>query len=224
MKNFVWLVLLVCVVAFSGCGFHLYGLLGREERSATGIYFPLEGKWKPILRSFGYWAEDRSGYHLGEDIQREPETPVYPMAPGIVKLAAYLPGAGLGYAVIIEYKLPNGAYCCSVSYHMRQPMAGEGLVEGSAVFPDKPIGYVSGVPVDHQNTTPHLHSGIRLGKFRADYPDPRTQVWFYPGYTTIYLTPEAKTKRGPVKNRDYPTHKEILGEWRAPSDFIKTHQ
>lgn len=223
--GFVKLVLLVCLtVAVSACSV-TNKRMDSKEAFVVRPAFPMEGKWEPIILPFGYWVDDRPGpgYHLGEDVPRDPETAVYPISTGVVKLAMYLPNAGIGYAVILEHEF-DGNYFCSVSYHMREPKVGEELVEGSIVYPDKPVGYISGTPQDHQFTVPHLHFGIRKGKFRTDYPDPRTSVWFYPGYTTTYLSLEAKSRQEPVKDRDYPTHNTILNEWVEPSDFIRRHQ
>jgi len=221
----VGLVLLIClVIVVPACS--MRSKLPEQQNSpviTTG--FPLKAKWDPIILPFGYWVDERPGpgYHLGEDVPRDSETAVYPISSGVVKLAMYLPNAGIGYAVILEHEF-GGNYFCSVSYHMREPRIGEELAEGKIVYPDKPIGYISGTPQDHQFTVPHIHFGIREGKFRTDYPDPRTSVWFYPGYTTTYLSLEAKSRQEPVKDRDYPTHNAILNEWVAPSDFIRKYQ
>jgi len=184
------------------------------------------GQVDRIIRGFGVWSSDWAGRHLGEDIEEKPETPVYPLAMGVVKFAKYQPEIGIGYGVIIEHDLSQlpqqyiflerlfgGQYFCSVYYHMRQPKGKETLREGQTVSPEKPIGYISGEKKDHLSV-PHLHRGIRKGKYLIGR-DPRTNRWYYPGYTTIY------NKKGIRQNdANDPIHNEIVKEWVNLSESI----
>ena len=82
------------------------------------------------------------------------------------------------------------------------------LTIGEPVFMDSPIGYVSGKWEDHKNS-PHLHFGIRKGHYKTG-KDPRTEFWYYPGYTTIKKNGEVQ------KNPDDSTQKQILADWYDP--------
>ncbi len=179
-----------------------------KDDNVNYLQFPLRGDWKPI-RGFNVWSSDWCGRHLGEDVERNPETPIYPMTVGIVKFAQYQPKGGIGYGVIIEHDF-EGEELCSVYYHMREPKDNEILREGQSVLSDKPIGYVSGESKDHLSI-PHLHFGIRKGKYKIGR-DPRTNRWYYPGYTAIYNEQDIR------QNNERDTiHNEIIKEWIEPS-------
>ena len=201
----------------------------QEVPVANSFRFPLDGDWSPLLQDFNKWNSTWNGYHLGEDVGREDadikEYTVYPMADGVVKFADVV----MGHTVIIEHKLPNndsdGNYICSVYYYMKRP--GEGgikLTVDELVSIDSPIGYISDKWEDHKSS-PHLHFGIRKGRFVSDnVKDPRTGFWYYPGYTVIKKNGEVQ------KDPDDPTHKQILADWFNPSTdpkngtgFIERH-
>lgn len=171
--------------------------------------FPLEGDLSPS-QDFSVWNSVWKGYHLAEDIVRDPNTSVYPIGDGVVKYADII----LGYTVIIEYELPpgdpDGEAVCSVYYHLKRPEdGGIPLTVGTPVSMLNPIGYISGRWEDHQSV-PHLHFGIRKGRYRTG-TDPRTEKWYYPGYTTIY-------KNDVLQNdSNDPVHQEILSEWCNPT-------
>jgi len=186
------------------------GEKGKEGNSSQ-LQFPLRGEWEP-LRSFGVWSSDWFGRHLGEDIERNPNIPVFPLGDGIVKFAQYQPKVGIGYGIIIEHNF-KGEYLCSVYYHMREPKANEIIKVGQTATLDKPIGYISDDPKDHLSI-PHLHFGIRKGKYMFGR-DPRTNRWFYPGYTTIYNDQNIRQI-----NQEDPIHNEIIKEWLEPTKFI----
>lgn len=166
---------------------------------------PLEVDWS-MTQDFGDWNSAWKGYHLAEDISCNPNAPVYPIGNGVVQYA----GVILGYTVIIEYKLPpgdpNGEAICSIYYHLKRPEdGGISLAVNMPVFKTNPIGYVSNKWEDHQSA-PHLHFGIRKGEYKKG-KDPRTEKWYYPGYTTIY--------KNDVRQDDQydPIHQQILLEW-----------
>ncbi|OHB55175.1 MAG: hypothetical protein A2173_00400 [Planctomycetes bacterium RBG_13_44_8b] len=190
------------------------GEISKNDDLKYLLQFPLKGDWKPIM-GFNIWSSNWCGRHLGEDIEREPETPVFPMSKGVVKYAKYQPEIGIGYGVIIEHYF-DGQYFCSVYYHMRQPKAKETLKAEQTVTPDKPIGYISAESKDHLSL-PHLHFGIRKDKYLTGR-DPRTNKWYYPGYTAIY------NKEGiRESNPEDPIHGEIGKEWYKPSRFIYSY-
>jgi len=194
--------------------------------------FPLTGDWSPITENFGEWSENQSpplgyyGYHLAQDIARSASTPVYPMADGTVMFAEFV--SGLGYAVHIQHKLskgdPDGTYVVSVYYHMaRLEEGGISLNVGQSVSKNNPIGYVSGNKDDY-GTGPHLHFGIRKGKYKQGC-DKRTKKWYYPGYTSIYLSKKcpASADDEKDKNKNNPIHQEIMSEWISdPGNFIRS--
>jgi murein DD-endopeptidase MepM/ murein hydrolase activator NlpD len=183
----------------------------KDPPAVTTVRYPLEGSWSPLTQDFGNWSGNPkigekypgtcSGYHLGEDIARSDGTRVYPMADGIVRYADVV----LGYTVVIEHNI-DGEYVTSVYYHMKPPeKGGIKLTPGQSVFSAEPIGYISRRPQDHGYTIPHLHFGIRKGRYKPG-KDLRTGFWYYPGYTTI---------KGDC-NKHNPLHQEILAEWYNP--------
>jgi murein DD-endopeptidase MepM/ murein hydrolase activator NlpD len=193
-----------------------------EEPPIEGIFrVPLDslkGTWQP-LRRFGRWYQSASkkncGYHLGNDLGCDPGLTVYPIADGIVRFA----GVVAGYTVIVEHKLSDTEYICSVYYHMKRPEEGGIRLEvGRLASQDNPIGYISGEEKDH-SSVPHLHFGIRQGGYKSSTTeepipkDRRTGYWYYPGYTSI---------RGECDKED-PVHRQILAEWFNPWDFLSQY-
>lgn len=199
----------------------------KQPPPVISLQLPLKGEWQP-KQHFNVWVGlPVCGRHLGEDIPREKETPVYPIGIGTVRFAKYGPEqtppiGGIGYGVIIEHNL-NGEYICSVYFHMREPKDNETLTEGEDILTiDQPLGYISGKAIDHNYTYPHLHSGIRREKYispyRPDGHDTRTNRWYYPGYTTIY-DEEGKKECKP----DNPYHEQIANKWFKPCDFFSQY-
>ncbi len=157
----------------------------------------------------GDWSAAYCGNHLGVDLPRPADTSVYAIADGQVRFAAVV--AGIGTAVHIQHRLPDGSEITSIYYHLKR--VGEGgvaLTLGSQVARGTLIGYVTG-RADDYGTGSHLHFGIRKGAYRTG-ADPRTSKWFYPGYTR--LSPDA-CDSGDIK------HTEITNEWEAdPIRFV----
>jgi len=156
---------------------------------ADSFRFPLDGSWT-IRQRFGRWNNDWQDYHLGEDVLRNSEVPVYAPANGVVKHNAKR--TGYGYVVIIEHELVDGTFVCSVLGHLRQ----EGRVSvGSNVTKGQVVGYLSSLPEENGGII-HLHYGIRKGKYSEELDF--DGKWRYRGY-------------GPI---------DIVGSWCPPSAFI----
>ena len=47
-----------------------------HAQTADSFRFPLDGSWN-ITQDFGVWNSSFGGYHLGEDVLRSSEVPVY---------------------------------------------------------------------------------------------------------------------------------------------------
>jgi murein DD-endopeptidase MepM/ murein hydrolase activator NlpD len=69
---------------------------------------PLDGQWTPLTQKFNVWNSSWGGYHLGQDITRDSEVPVYAAANAHVKFSA--PVSGYGNVVIIEHQLSDSSY------------------------------------------------------------------------------------------------------------------
>lgn len=194
--------------------------LHSGEPVAHSFRFPVTGEWVASRGFAESFVQSWCGFHLADDIPRRSGTPVYPAAVGTVRFADTITastGNCCGYVILIEHLQPNGAHVTSVYYHLRRPQdGGIGWAPGEEVDPDEALGYVSGRYEDH-GSLPHLHFGIRDGKYETGIDD-RTERWFYPGYTTI--------RHDGVRQCDAtdPVHGEIVGEWVNPEAFIETHQ
>jgi parallel beta-helix repeat protein len=159
-----WMVLLLITAAVITTG-------GAEaaESIADSFRFPLDGSWT-VTQDFNVYNSDFGGYHLGEDVLRSSEVPVYAPANGIVKHNSSR--TSYGYVVIIEHELQDGTYVCSVLGHLRA----EGRASiGSEVTKGQIVGYLSSDPNENggYNFT-HLHFGIRKGNYSS--------TWVYWGY------------------------------------------
>lgn len=159
---------------------------------ADSFRFPLDGPWT-ISRRFGNYFPEWTGYHLGEDVLRSFEAPVYAPADGVVKHNSKK--SYYGYVVIIEHQLEDETYVCSVLGHLRE--AGR-IAVGTKVTKGQRIGYLSSIPGDNGEII-HLHYGVRKGEYSEEL-DPDGQ-WRYRGY-------------GPI---------DIVGSWYSPSAFINNY-
>lgn len=183
------------------------------EPTADSFRLPLDGEWNPSRGFADEFIQTWCGFHLADDVARAPGTPVFATANGTVKFASNV--AKLGYAILVEHRLPDTSRVVSVHFHLRRPQeGGVALIVGQEVIEDAIIGFVSGNPEDY-GTGPHLHFGFRRGAFLPSV-DPRTEKWFYPGYTTIY---QAGQRQCDVSD---PVHVEIVGEWEDPVQFVGT--
>jgi murein DD-endopeptidase MepM/ murein hydrolase activator NlpD len=180
---------------------------------ADSFILPLDGNWiesRNFARSFiNSWC----GYHLGDDIPRPAGTPIYAIANGEIKRAEVI--SGLGYALIIEHTLADasGTKFTSSYYHTKRPADG-GIthLQGSSVKKGDIIAYVSGLKEDYGSGA-HLHLGIREGAYEPGV-DPRTEKWFYTGYSTIYQNGEKQC------DSSDSTHDNIVNNWKDSDEFI----
>jgi len=154
-----------------------------------GWSFPLDRPWT-VSQRLGGWNYTQQRYHLGEDVFRAFEAPVYSPANGVVKHSAK--HTGYGYVVIIEHELLDGTFVCSVLGHLRE----NGRVPvGSQVTQGQIVGYLS-CKSEENGGIIHVHYGIRKGVYSEEL-DPDGE-WRYRGY-------------GPI---------DIAGLWCPPSAFI----
>jgi murein DD-endopeptidase MepM/ murein hydrolase activator NlpD len=167
------------------------------------------------------------GYHLAVDLRGGKGTPVFAIANGTVKFAQKV--KGLGYAVHIQHCLDDtlcatskSSQITSVYYHLaRLEKDGDG-VEGKKLNVGDPIkkgdlvGFITGNNSDNFGN-PHLHIGIRLGKYKDNQDDVRTNKWFYPGYSSVFKK-DGETRI--TKDQPDKVQKKILEEWCDPITYI----
>jgi hypothetical protein len=138
--------------------------------TATSFRFPLNsGGW---YESQDFCVLNGGKYHLGEDLVANSgtELPVYAPAAGQVKHNASV--TGYGRVVIVEHRLWDGSYVCSVHGHMR---AANIVSVGTDVSKGTLLGYLSNDYSENGGYTfTHLHFGIRGGAY--------TSTWVYYGY------------------------------------------
>ena len=210
--------------------------------------FPLKDylNWK-LTQSFGNFSCEcpdnvkPMGKHLGEDRRNKKRTetagtPVMAIADGVVKrLKRHGEELGLGDYVHIEHTLSNDRKITSVYYHIQKTWKGKpdvDLIEGRTIKKGKVVGYITDKPGDY-GTAPHLHFGIRKGEYKEGC-DTLTNVWYYPGYTTIYLC-KYRVRSGDCCRKKYPKydcedrceaskrdpiHRRVINEWVDPVRFI----
>ncbi len=150
--------------------------------TASDFRYPLNpGGWF-LGQDFGAWNSTRNAYHLAEDLlplNGKTELPVYAPANGQVKYSSYQSGyGGYGHVVVIEHRLPDNTYVCSVLGHLKK----DGLVAaGTAVVKGQRIGSISADPRENGGYSfAHLHFGIRSGPY-STVRDP-DGGWRYQGY------------------------------------------
>jgi parallel beta-helix repeat protein len=141
---------------------------------ADSFRFPLDEPWTNGRRFGKFYTND--GYHLGEDMWKDFEAPVYAPANGVVKFSDGPLGGKYGYVVVIEHQLADGTFVCSVLGHLRS----QGRVtSGSTVTKGQVIGYLSSVESENGGVI-HSHFGIRKGKYSLEQD--RDGKWRYRGY------------------------------------------
>jgi hypothetical protein len=141
--------------------------------TADSFRFPLDGFWT-VRQRFGGYNYDWNGYHLGEDVLRSFEAPVFAPADGVVKHSAKR--TGYGYVVIIEHQLMDGTFVCSVLGHLREA---DRVPVGAKVTKGQIVGYLSSVPEENGGII-HLHFGIRKGMYSEELDS--DGKWRYRGY------------------------------------------
>ena len=181
----------------------------QAYQAATDFRYPLNSGGWFLGQAFGVWNSDRRAYHLAEYLlpnNRVTELPVYAPANGQVKYSAYQSGSyGYGHVVVIEHRLPDNTYVCSVLGHLRKANL---VARGTDVAKGQLIGYISNDPRQNGGYNfAHLHFGIRSGPYStARDPD---GGWRYRGYTSstairaLWYNPskfvEARVAPEPVK-------------------------
>ena len=174
---------------------------------------------------FDLYVPARCGYHLAEDFIVEAGTPVRATLPGSVVYSKNM--SGLGHALILDHQLDDDIVATSVYYHLQQ--LGEGGISrelGEEVGQGEVVGYVSGRWVDHMSV-PHLHFGVRRGEFvPAHVNDLRTNLWHYPGYSTVRL-PDANgnlvkqcDSSGAIPPEIDAVQRDVVADWYEPSEFL----
>lgn len=143
-------IVFVAVVLMMVSTKHCFGY-----ETATDFQFPVAGY---VVDGY-YFGEPLGGgiYHLGEDCAKIPLTPVFAIANGYVTSQSG-EHTDFGWVSVIEHRLPDGSYVCSVIGHLRKDgFRGVGDVKKGDI-----IGYVG---YDDENGAggPHIHIGIRDG-------------------------------------------------------------
>ncbi|MEW5785838.1 MAG: peptidoglycan DD-metalloendopeptidase family protein, partial [Bacillota bacterium] len=170
--------------------------------TATDFRYPLNSGGWFLGQGFGIWNSSRSAYHLAEDLlpsNRITELPVYAPANGQVKVSGYQSGVyGYGHIVVIEHRLPDNTYLCSVLGHLK---AAKLIPRGTDVVKGQLIGYISADPKENGGYNfAHLHFGIRSGPYST-----------------------TRDPDGGWRYRGYAAGTAIKALWHHPSEFVKAH-
>lgn len=190
---------------------------GMSAPLATSFTLPVSIVPEPYAQTVGEWFPfPYYGRHLGQDIRVEAGTPVYAIADGVVKFSKYV--TTLGDAIHIEHTLPDQTKIVSVYYHITKKDLPSKVALGE-IKKGALIGHTTSKSGDYGEGF-HLHFGIRKGAYTYVSPDPRTNVWFYPGYTSKYLI--HKGIKSQVRDATSTHHNEILAEWEQdPIAYIR---
>lgn len=184
---------------------------GQGSNFVAGFQRPLASfQTPPASQLVGAYDPDRCAYHLGEDYPQSVGSEVRAIANGVVVYSENV--EGLGHAVIIEHTFINGTKITSSYFHMKRKGGGGGInLSRGPITRGTLIGYVTGVKTDY-GTGPHLHLGIRRGAFAGTGIDPATNVWRYPGYTTLL-----DANKNVLCRPESPHHPAMLFLWQASS-------
>jgi len=182
----------------------LGGVCSCESSTGPGVdpageaRFPLDS-WL-VTQDFGVWNPDWEGYHLAEDVAATGGDPVYAMADGVV--AGIFTGVqGYEAVMLIEHRFDEN-YVVSLYGHVSTRRGFE-VSEGDAVSKGELIGYIADDDEDGGPWGPHLHFGIRTGRYSL--AERICGYWLYVGYT---------------RSCAGITHEEHLALWLDPTDFI----
>jgi len=188
---------------------------------ADSFRFPLDVPWHFSNGFANFYDTTWCGYHLAEDAAAPSRTPVFAAANGVIGLAQDV--NDIGGAIHIIHTLPDGSQVVTIYYHLRRLTDG-GMPHtvGAVVHKGDQVGDLSARPEDY-GTGPHLHFGVRPGPYKGTERDPRTQEWFYPGYTAIYRNGLRQCDSDPAGDRTDPIHQQIVAEWVRPTDFLNAH-
>ena len=169
---------------------------------ADSFQYPLTGTWT-VSQDFGDWNYDQDGYHLAEDVLDDSYTPVYASAKGKVRYTSTNIG-GYGSVIIIEHRLPDNSYVCTLYGHLSRSK-GLKVNVGDDVSKGQLIGYL-GDSSENGGSIPHIHFGIRRGGYI--YPTGSNKYcdqWLYVGYS---------------RSCSGCTDTQYRDMWHDPTDFI----
>ena len=137
---------------------------------ADAFMFPIDNSH---IRFNGYYFGQplwNDLYHMGEDYDALPGTPVKAIARGTVKLSKSYDSV-YGQVIAIEHLLPDGEKVVSIYGHLSRkegyPLIGLGPIEKGKI-----VGYVGWDSDDESQDEngdgpPHLHLGIRKGAYNG---------------------------------------------------------
>lgn len=170
----------------------------QAYETATGFEYPLKGGGWFLGQDFGVWNTTRNEYHLAEDLlpyDMRSELPVYAPANGVVRSSGYQ--SGYGYVLVIEHRLPNNTYVCSVLGHLKSNL----VPRGTEVKKGQWVGQIALSPRENGGYSfSHLHFGIRSG-----------------AYSTV------RDPDGGWRYRGYAPSTSIRALWYKPSEFVREH-
>jgi hypothetical protein len=190
------LVLLLALSIFTAIALSVRASTALAYETATEFRYPLNpGGWF-LGQAFDQWNAQRSGFHLGEDLvpsDGRAELPVYAPANGIVRHSGFQ--SGYGFVLVIEHRLPDHTYVCSVLGHLK---AADLVPRGTEVIKGQLIGRLSFNPLENGGYPfSHLHFGIRSGPYST-----------------------ARDTDGGWRYRGYAAGVAIRALWHHPTNFI----
>ena len=195
-------LVIIVILLFSGVTQRTIIVHGMATPIADVWQFPLDGSWSPIGEEFDVFNGEWNGWHLGQDIMRTSEVPVYAAANGYVRYSGA--ASGYGHVVIIEHQLQDGTSLTSLYGHLKST----GLISNNTnVLKGTIIGYLSGDRNENGGYDfIHLHFGIREGPYdySQSYSCGGKKTWLYRGYSCT-------------------TDPFSVSHWRKGSDFILQH-
>jgi len=176
---------------------------GLDVDPSSPVRFPLDS-WR-VSQHFGVWNDYAGGYHLAEDARASGGTRVYAMADGVVGGIFVAPEVqGYGAVMMIEHEI-GGEFVTSLYGHV-SARRGFPVAEGEAVTKGQLIAYVADDDEDGGPWPPHLHFGIRKGRYDIDAQI--CGLWLYVGYTRAC---------------EGVSHEQHCSFWHDPTNFIRSH-
>ncbi|MBC7195311.1 MAG: hypothetical protein H5U37_06620, partial [Caldisericia bacterium] len=190
-----------------------------EDIIAYSFAYPIDMQKVDSRMGFGIWYESPgiTGYHLGVDLETEKPEYVKSIGDGYIKYVRLheAKNDGIDYhaKIVIEHKLPDGRYICSVYYHLDETTLKDSIKnlfsrydQDQEIVLKKPIkvekGEVLGKTITILNQQkPHLHFGIRSNKFDSSIIRDKSNGYY--GYTK---------------------YTEVLAVWWSPEDFIESYK
>jgi len=165
---------------------------------AGTFQYPLNGPWS-IVQGWDFGGVVGGTYHLAEDARADPDTPVYASGNGKVQFAGS--AGGYGKVTIIEHRLSDNSYVCTLYGHLK----GLTVAAGQVVNRGDLIGYIA-PPSDYTtdpSVVPHIHFGIRKGGYSTE--GNYCGSWLYVGYS---------------RSCDGCTYEQYRNMWDDPTSFI----